>query len=91
VIAALSSKESITIPSVMATGRSNKMVAQAGEVKGSAKAAQNVIDQEWTYLGLNAIEWISVGYAKALVGGLIYLFWPEGDKERSVEQAPMCP
>jgi hypothetical protein len=91
VIAALSSKESITIPSVMATGRSNKMVVQAGEVRENTKAAKNVIDQEWTYLGLNAIEWIAVGYAKALVGGLIYLFWPEGDKERCVEQAPVCP
>ena len=93
VIAALSSKESITIPSTMATGRSNKMVAQAGEVRQSNKVATNVIDQEWTYLGLNAIEWIAVGYAAILVGVLAYVFWPNEDKKTSVwvEQAPVCP
>jgi hypothetical protein len=91
VVAALSSKESITIPATMASGRSNKMVAQAGEVRESKRETQNVIDQEWTYLGLNAIEWIAVGYAAALVGGLIYAYWPESDKDRTVEQVPTCP
>jgi len=91
VIAALSSKESITIPATMASGKSNKMVAQAGEVRESTRQILNVIDQEWTYLGLNAIEWIAVGYAAALVGGLTYAFWPEGEKDRTVEQVPICP
>jgi len=93
VVAALSSKESITIPATMASGKTNKMVAQAGEVRESKRETQNVIDQEWTYLGLNAIEWIAVGYAAALVGGLIYAYWPEGDKDRTVEQeqVPICP
>jgi|GEM_PF-763884 len=91
VVAALSSKESITIPATMASGRSNKMMAQAGEVREGRRETQNVIDQEWTYLGLNAIEWIAVGYVKALLGGLIYFYWPEGDKDRTVEQIPICP
>lgn len=91
VVAALSSKESITIPATMASGKTNKMVAQAGEVRESKRETQNVIDQEWTYLGLNTIEWIAVGYAAALVGGLIYAYWPEGDKDRTVEQVPICP
>jgi len=99
VVAALSSKESITIPATMASGKSYKMMAQAGEVRESKRETQNVIDQEWTYLGLNAIEWIAVGYAALLVGGLTYAFWPEGDKDRTVgqvrtveqEQVPICP
>jgi hypothetical protein len=95
VIAALSSKESITIPATMASGKSYRMMAQAGEVRESKRETQNVIDQEWTYLGLDAIEWIAVGYAALLVGGLTYAFWPEGDKDRTVafeqEQVPICP
>jgi hypothetical protein len=91
VVAALSSKESITIPAAMASGKSNKMVAQAGEIRESKRETQNVIDEEWRYLGLNTIEWIAVGYAAALVGGLIYAYWPEGDKDRTVEQVPTCP
>jgi hypothetical protein len=80
----------------MASGKSYRMMAQAGEVRESKRETQNVIDQEWTYLGLNAIEWIAVGYAALLVGGLTYAFWPEGDKDRSVqqvavEQVPICP
>jgi hypothetical protein len=94
VVAALASKESITIPATIASGKSNKMVAQAGEMKEERRRqAASVIDQEWTYLGLNAIEWIAVGYAAALVGGLIYAYWPEADKDRTVqqEQIPVCP
>jgi hypothetical protein len=91
VVAALSSKESITIPATMASGKSYKMMAQAGEVRQSKRETQNDIDKEWTYLGLNAIEWIGVGYAAALVGGLIYAYWPEGDKDRTLEQVPLCP
>jgi hypothetical protein len=96
VVAVLSSKESITIPATMASGKSYKMMAQAGEVRQSKRETRDDIDQEWTYLGLNAIEWIGVGYAAALVGGLIYGYWPEGDKDRTViqvplEQVPLCP
>jgi hypothetical protein len=93
VVAALSSKESITIPATMASGRSYKMMAQAGEVRRSKSETENDIDQEWTYLGLNAIEWIGVGYAAVLVGGVTYFFWPESDKDRTVEveQVPLCP
>jgi hypothetical protein len=77
----------------MASGKSYKMMAQAGEVRQSKRETPNVIDQEWTYLGLNAIEWIAVGYAAALVGGLIYAYWP-GDKDTTdvaQEQIPSCP
>jgi len=89
VVAALSSKESITIPAMMASGKSyNKMMAQAGEVRQSKRETRDDIDREWTYLGINAIEWIGVGYAAALVGGLIYAYWPEGDKDRTVSLCP---
>jgi hypothetical protein len=109
VIAALSSKESITIPSIMASGKPRTIVAQAGEIKekrrermtadeidkGREYLGLNAIDEEWEYLGLNAVQWIGTGYAAALLGGLAYLFWPEGEKERRAEQIPeqipLCP
>jgi hypothetical protein len=91
VLAGLSSKESITLPSIMASGKSRTMVAQAGEIKEERREEKIAGAQEWEYLGLNAIEWIAVGYAAALVGGLIYAFWPEDEKVRRAEQVPSCP
>jgi len=91
VIAALSSKESITIPSIVASGRSRTVVAQAGEVKEEKRERKVVGTLEWEYLGLNAVQWIGTGYAAAIVGGLAYLFWPDGEKERQSEQIPVCP
>jgi hypothetical protein len=99
VLAALSSKESITIPSIItASGKSKTMVAQAGEIKEVKGERKDTGDEEWRYLGLNAIEWIAVGYAAALVGVLAYVFWPEGEEgenEQRAEQAPapapLCP
>jgi hypothetical protein len=90
-LAALSSKESITMPSVMASGKPRTMVAQAGEIKEVKGERKSAGDEEWEYLGLNAIEWIAVGYAAVLVGVLAYVFWPEEEKERRVEQTPLCP
>jgi hypothetical protein len=90
-LAALSSKESITIPSTMASGKPKTMVAQAGEIKEVKGEQKGPGDEEWEYLGLNAIEWIAVGYAAVLVGVLTYVFWPEGNKEQAPEQVPVCP
>jgi hypothetical protein len=89
-LAPLSSKESVTIPAVTASGKARTMVAQAGEIKEVKEERKSTGDEEWEYLGLNAIEWIAVGYAAALVGVLTYVFWPEGEKERG-EQVPLCP
>ena len=91
VLAALSSKESITIPSTMASGKPRTMVAQAGEIKEVTGQQQIPGEEEWEYLGLNAIEWIAVGYAAVLVGVLTYVFWPEENKEQAPEQVPLCP
>lgn len=91
VLAALSSKESITLPSIMASGKPRTMVAQAGEIKEERREEKIAGAQEWEYLGLNAIEWIAVGYAVILTAGLLYAFWPESEKVRRVEQVPSCP
>ena len=91
VLAALSTRESITIPSIMASGKSRTMVAQAGEIKEERRDEKIVGAQEWEYLGLNAVEWIAVGYAVILTAGLIYVFWPEGEKGGGEVQAPLCP
>ena len=94
VLAALSSRESITIPSVIASEKSRTIVAQAGEVKEKrrerrSEAAIVTVDMEWEYLGLNAVEWIGTGYAASILGGLAYFFWPEGDSEDRIR--PLCP
>jgi hypothetical protein len=87
----------MTIPSITASGKLRTRVAQAGEIKEEENRDRKRAGAlwwdtgEWEYLGLNAIEWIAVGYAAALVGGLIYAYWPEGDKDRTVEQVPICP
>jgi hypothetical protein len=91
VLSALSSKELITIPSVMSSGQSRTKVAQAGEIRESSKKSSITDTQEWEYLGLNAVEWIAVGYAAAIIGGLTYAFWPEHDRVRRIEQVPVCP
>lgn len=96
VIAALSSKESITIPSIVVSGKSRTMVAQAGEVKEEERERRSVgavvtVDKEWAYLGLNAMQWIGTGYVAATLGGLAYFFWPEGDSEDREEMIPLCP
>jgi hypothetical protein len=96
-LAALANRESITIPSITASGKLGTRVAQAGEVKEEEDRDRKRAGAlwwdtgEWEYLGLNAVEWIAVGYAKALLGGLIYFFWHDDDKDRSVEQIPICP
>jgi hypothetical protein len=97
-LAALATKESITIPSITASGKLRTRVAQAGEINDEENQDRKRAGAlwwwdmgEWEYLGLNAIDWIAVGYAAALVGGLIYAFWPEDDKDRTIEQVPICP
>ena len=90
VLAALSTKEAITIPSITASGKARTMVAQVGEIKEERSEEKITGAEEWEYLGLNTFEWIAVGYAAALVGGLIYAFWPKEDKDRAA-QVPLCP
>jgi hypothetical protein len=87
VLAGLSPKESITIPSVTVTGKSRTTVAQAGETKEEKREKRRSAAAEWEYLGLNAVEWIGVGYA-ALLGGGLYALWPDEDKDRDL---PLCP
>jgi hypothetical protein len=69
------------------------MVAQAGEMKEERKKEKvvGILEAEWEYLGLNAVEWIAVGYAVILTAGLLYVFWPKGEKGREEVQGPLCP
>jgi hypothetical protein len=75
----------------MASGKSRTMVAQAGEIKEERRDEKIVGAQEWEYLGLNAVQWIAVGYAVILTAGLTYAFWPKGEKGGGEVQAPLCP
>jgi hypothetical protein len=86
VLAGLSPKESITIPSITATGKSRTKVAQAGERKEQKRDKRKSDDSEWEYLGLSALEWIAFGYA-ALLGGGLYALWPDEDKDGEL---PLC-
>jgi len=90
VLAALSNKEAITIPSIMTSGKSRTMVAQVGEIKEERLEEEIPGAKEWEYLGLNASDWIAVSFAAAIIGGLTYAFWPEEDKDRA-ERVPLCP
>jgi hypothetical protein len=94
VLAALSSKQSVTIPSAMASGKEKIRVAQAGEGKaketerdGSSVAAWD--SDEWQYLGLSAEQWITYGYGIiGILGLLIYALQPD---DPDYGARPLCP
>jgi len=96
VLASLSSKESVTMPSITTSGKSRVMVAQAGEIeekeeKPGRKMAAAWDTGEWEYWGLSAEAWIALGYG---VAGLIALLFYVDHQTRSKggeEEVPVCP
>jgi len=96
VLASLSSKESVTIPSITTSGKSRVMVAQAGEIeekeeKPGRKMAAAGDTGEWEYWGFSAEAWIVLGYG---VAGLIALLFYVDHQTRSKggeEEVPVCP
>jgi hypothetical protein len=67
VLAALSSKDTVTIPSVAASSPSKVMVAQAGDTPASGAEAE-----QWEFLGLTTWWWVGISLvAVAAVTGIV--------------------
>jgi hypothetical protein len=74
VLAAVSSKESVTIPSTLVTGTPRVMVAQVGEAAATSG--------ESTFLGASAGTWLGVGIGVAALGVGIGVAATGSDSER---------
>ena len=65
VIAGVSSKESVTVPSMTVKGAPRVMVAQAGEVAAGGSEAAPA-----EFLGLGTWAWVGIGAGAAVIGGV---------------------
>jgi len=79
VLAALSAKDSVTIPSVTVEGKPRLMVAQVGETAATEEAAE--------YLGLSTWTWLGIIAGAATIGGIAWAIAESEEKERR----PICP
>jgi hypothetical protein len=66
VLAALSSKDTVTIPSAAVKGPSKVMVAQAGETK-----APGAEDERWEFLGLTTWWWVAIVTGVVVVAAVV--------------------
>ncbi len=66
VLASLSSKDTVTIPSVAAKGPSKIMVAQAGETAAGGTEAE-----KWEFLGISTWGWVGIIGGAAAVGVIV--------------------
>jgi len=84
VLAALSSKESVTIPSITASGGQGKMVAQVGDEYPTGEAVTEEL------LGLSKTTWMFIAVAAVAVvgGGIAYFALTEDDDDEFI---PICP
>jgi len=86
VVAALSSKDTVTIPSAAVKGPSKVMVAQAGET-----AAPGAEAEQWEFLGLTTWWWVAIAVGvTALAVGLAFGLSGGGGGGSSTA-APICP
>ncbi len=75
VLAALSPKESVTIPSVTASGEQRQMVAQVGEYPTGEALTEEL-------LGLSNTTWMIIGVAAVVAAGVGIYFAVEDDDDR---------
>jgi hypothetical protein len=87
VLAALSSKESVTIPSITASGGERQMVAQVGDEYPTGEAVTEEL------LGLSKTTWFFIAVAAVAVvgGGIAYVFTTADDKDEFIGLPPVCP
>lgn len=76
VLAALSSNESVTIPSATALGEERQMVAQVGGEYPTGTAATEEL------LGLSNMTWLFIGIAAVVVAGVVIVFAVADDDDR---------
>jgi hypothetical protein len=90
VLAALSSKDTVTIPSVTAKSSSKAMVAQAGETTGGTEGG-GTEGEKWEFLGISTWGWIGI-LGGAVVIGVIAGVAAGGGGGGHHEAAPVvCP
>jgi hypothetical protein len=84
VLAALSPKESVTIPSITASGGQGQMVAQVGDEYPTGEAATEEL------LGLSKTTWFFIAVAAVAIvgGGMAYVFFTADDDDEFI---PICP
>ncbi|KPJ48755.1 MAG: hypothetical protein AMJ41_04330, partial [candidate division Zixibacteria bacterium DG_27] len=83
VLATIASRESVTIPSIMASGEKAVMVAQVGEYPTGEALTEE-------FLGLSNTTWMLIGLgAVAVAGGGIWL--ASGEKKEDRFFIPLCP
>ena len=80
VLAALSSNDSVTIPSTTVGGKPPVMVAQVGEASAAAGAG--------TFLGVSTVGWVVIIAGAAALGGMVAAAASGGG---GVTEEPVCP
>jgi len=87
VLAALSSQDSMTIPSAIVKTPSRTMVAQTGETGAGGES------EKWEFLGNSTWEWIGIIAAVGTVAGIIGggVDWWSKAKEGGHGYHPICP
>ncbi len=80
ILAALSSKDSVTIPSVTVGGKPRMMVAQAGKTTEGSEAGE--------FLGLSTWTWVGIGLGVVGAGAIGYAI---GRQHEEKEYVPICP
>lgn len=82
VLAALSPKDSVTIPAVTVRGRSSEIVAQVGEPTSVKKGEE--------FLGISTGAWTWIGIGVGVLGGM-GLGYAIGRQHEEKEYIPICP
>ena len=77
VLAALSRGESVTIPSVTASGKQGVMVAQVGDYPTGEAATEE-------FLGLSGTTWMVIGLATVVVAGVVIAVVASGDDDDDI-------
>jgi hypothetical protein len=82
VLAALSSKDTVTIPSVTTKSPPKVMVAQAGETTGSPEA------EKWEFLGISTWGWIGILGGVAVIAAIVAVATSSGGGGHEAAAAP---
>jgi hypothetical protein len=85
VLAALSSKDTVTIPSIAAKSSSKVMVAQAGETTSTPSGSEG---QKWEFLGISTWGWVGIIGGAAVVGAVAGVL--ASSRSHHEEAVPVC-
>jgi len=89
VVAALSSKDTVTIPSVTAKSSSGVMVAQAGETSGSPQTSSSE-SENWQFLGIGTWGWVGILGGAVVIGVIAGVAAGSGGGHHEAAATPVC-